>query len=62
MSYELSKLKDKIQNTINDIIQIELSAKFSSSTGNYTTLQIIFPTLCEIDKLYSNLNSIFFIL
>lgn len=56
MSYELSKLKDKIQNTMNDIIQIELSAKFSSSTGNYTTLQIIFPTLCEIDKLYSNLN------
>ena len=56
MSYEFSKLKDKIENTFKKITDLKLSAKFSSSTGNYTTLMIIFPDMNSIDKLYSDLN------
>ncbi len=57
MSYEFSKLKDKIENTFKKITDLKLSAKFSSSTGNYTTLMIIFPDMNSIDKLYSDLNN-----
>lgn len=56
MSYELSKLKDKIKNTIDDIVDIKFSAKFSGSTGNYTTLLIIFGNIDSIYDMYSKLN------
>ena len=52
---EYGKLFNKISRTFEQILDVKLTAKFASSTGNYSTLLVIFGDLGNIHKMQKEL-------
>ena len=58
LAFEFLKSQNKINKIAQKITDAKLTAKFSSSTGNYTTLLAIFSNLDNIAKAHQELNTL----